>query len=132
MSFCCLGLKAVCGVVDHRRFIGAHHWERPALPQRVNHGVAHPGPAGGGRMRVPDIGAVHRPRRGDDGQFLDFLREGGLVPQVMGQMVTAAGHLRAVDGNRPRPGTDHAAAFSGQLVERLAELCRDLITRDYG
>src|SRR5215831_1575570 len=50
----------------------------------------------------------------------------------MGHMVAAAGHLRAVDGNRPWASGDHAAAFRGQLVERLAKLLRDLIACDDG
>ena len=56
-----VGLEKFCGVVDHCRFSGTHSWEGSALPQRVNQGIAYPGPAGGGRMRVPDIGAVHSP-----------------------------------------------------------------------
>jgi hypothetical protein len=34
---------------------------------------------GGRRMRVPDIGAIHGPRGGDDRQFLDAFGKGALV-----------------------------------------------------
>src|SRR5882762_1878362 len=127
-----VGLEKLRGVVDHRRFSGAHSWEGSALPQRINQGVAHPGPASCGRMRVPDIGAVHGPGYGDDGQLPDALGKGGLVSQVTRHMVAAAGHFRAVDGNRPRPGGNHSTAFSGQRVESLAKLFWDLVACDYG
>src|SRR5262245_2842596 len=125
-------LEKLRGVVDHCRFSRAHSWEGAALPQRVNQGIVYPGSASGRRMRVPDIGAVHRSGGGDNGQFLDVLGKSGLVPQVMGYMVASTSHLRAVDGNRPRAGGDCSATFSGHLVERLTKLFWDLITRDYG
>ena len=37
----------------------------------------------------------------DDGQLLDVVGKGSLVPQVMGHMVASTGQLRAVNGNRP-------------------------------
>src|SRR5215475_7187431 len=89
-------LEKLRGVVDHCRFSRAHSWEGAALPQRVNQGIVYPGSASGRRMRVPDIGAVHRSGGGDNGQFLDVLGKSGLVPQVMGYMVASTSHLRAV------------------------------------
>src|SRR5215471_18602411 len=83
-------------------------------------------------MGIPDKLAVHSTGSDQHRQLLDFLGEGGLVPQVVDQVVGAPAHLGAVDHYRPRTSRDHAATASGLRVEGGVQGLGHPVTGHYG
>src|SRR5690348_6400824 len=83
-------------------------------------------------MGIPDKLAVHGAGRDQHRQLLDFLGEGGFVPQVVDKVIRAPAHLRTVDHDRPRTRRDHTATAGGLRIEGGAQVLGNPVTGYYG
>ena len=103
--------------VDDGRFVRRQFGQGFALADGVHHARRHAGLPRRGGVGVPDVLAVHLPRRHQHRQLRRLVGQAGLVAQVLVEGGSVAAGLGDMGQHRPRPIGRHIRPVLRNLVK---------------
>src|SRR5437867_5083157 len=110
-------LAQLLHVGDHDLLGGGQGRQRRVVPQGIHERIADALLTRSRSVRMPDVRTVHRPGGQAHDQFLDFLGQRRLVPQVVDQDIRPVTHLRTMDHHGTGAANDGAPAPSGLSIK---------------